>query len=506
MSKVRIKIDGKDIGCEDWMTIMQAAESAGIEIPHLCYHPALRAVATCRLCVVKIDGIPKLQTACSTKVADGINIWTETDEVRKARADALEFLLINHPLDCPQCEKAGECKLQDYVFIYGKQKSRFREKKRDFGRRDISSKIMLRPNRCVLCTRCIRYAEEILKTGGLCVVERGGKTNITVYPEGGFEGKWTLNVTNLCPVGALIPKEWACRSRPVYLKVVSSICPMCSRGCNVFLDLKGIEPVRVRPRINPKVNFYWLCDYGYSSYKAFELSKREIHTLERKNSTLVRGVPENIIQNACDFIKNSSREMGICLSPFLSNEEIIAIKEFGEKLGIKSFYFIPPEYVKEEEKDWLLTSEKAPNMNGLKKIVPSIKDLSSAQERNLTIFGWILKDLSLPSVVEKVLLVSNRIPENIKEKVGFFIPEAGWAEKEGSWTNFEGRVQWFGNAVQPVGESIKITDLIIFISKKLMVDLSFSSPDALLSLLKAQFPSAPIEEERMSAVRKIGVR
>jgi len=506
MSRVKIKIDGREIEAEDWMTIMQAAESAGIEIPHFCYHPALKVVATCRLCVVKIEGIPKLQTACSTKVSDGMVVWTEVEEVRRARADALEFLLINHPLDCPQCEKAGECKLQDYAFKYGKPGSRFKERKRDFGKRDISSKIKIRPNRCVLCTRCVRYAQDLLKTGGLCVVERGGKCYITVYPENGFEGDYTLNVTTLCPVGALISKDWAYKSRPVYLKVASSICPLCSMGCNVFLDVKGIEPVRVRPRKNLKVNYYWLCDYGYLSYKAFALSEREIYALEKKNSTLVRGIQEKIIQNLCDFIKNHAQEMGICLSPFLTNEEIIAIKEFGNALGINSFYFIQPEYLREHENLWLLKPEKAPNMNGLKKIIPSIKEFSSAGEKVLALFGWLMKNVSIPSGVEKIILVSNRLPENLKEKVEFFIPEAGWAEKEGSWTNFEGRVQWFTYAIEPVGESIRIIDFILFVSKNLGLNFKFSSMENLIYLLKGYFPQVELEREVMNSLRKVGVR
>jgi len=506
MSRVKIKIDGREIEAEEWMTIMQAAESAGLEIPHFCYHPALKVVATCRLCVVKIEGIPKLQTACSTKVSDGMVVWTDTDEVRRARADALEFLLINHPLDCPQCEKAGECRLQDYVFKYGKPQSRFKERKRDFGKGDISSKIKIRPNRCVLCTRCVRYAQDILKTGGLCVVERGGKAHVTVYPENGFEGDYTLNVTTLCPVGALISKDWAYKARPVYLRVASSICPLCSRGCNVFLDVKGIEPVRVRPRKNLKVNYYWLCDYGYLSYKSFVLSEREIYTLERKNSVLVRGIQEKIIHNLCEFIKNHSKEIGICLSPFLTNEEIIAIKEFGGGGGINSFYFIPPEYVKEHENVWLLKPEKAPNMTGLKKILPFVKEVSSAGEKILAIFGWIIREVSIPSTVKKVILVSNRIPENLKEKVEYFIPEAGWAEKCGTWTNFEGRVQWLTNAIEPVGESIRIIDLIQFVSKALRVSLKFSSAEDLVKAVKEYYPEAEIEGEIRESGRKTGVR
>ncbi len=506
MSKVKIKVDGKEIFAEDWMTIMQALEANDIEIPHFCYHPALKVVATCRLCVVKIEGVPKLQTACSTKVSDGMVIWTDTDEVRRARADALEFLLINHPLDCPQCEKAGECKLQDYTFKYGKPESRFKEKKSDFGKWDISSKIMLRPNRCVLCTRCVRYIERVLKSGGLCVVERGGKAHITVYPEGGFEGDYTLNVTTLCPVGALISKDWAFKARPVYLKVASSICTLCSRGCSVFLDVKGIEPVRVRPRKNLKVNFYWLCDYGYLSFKEFQLSRRELYALERKNSGLIRAMPEKVIDGILEFIKKNPGEIGICLSPFLTNEELIAIKEFGEKMGISSFYFIPPEYVKEHENSWLLKPEKAPNMNGLKRIIPAIKNLLDAEERILIVLGWIMNDVSVPSRVEKVLLVSNRIPENLKERVELFIPEAGWAEKEGSWTNFDGMVQWLSSAVDPAGESIRILDLIIFISRNLGLNLPFSSIDGIIPLLKTYFPDADVEGEKRNAIRKIGVR
>lgn len=504
-SKVKIKINGREVEAESWMTVMQAAEACGIHIPHLCYHPGLRPVATCRLCVVKIEGVPKLQTACSTKVSEGMVVWTETEEVRKARADALEFLLINHPLDCPRCEKAGECLLQDYSFFYGKGKGRFRERKRDFGGRDISSKITLRPNRCVLCTRCVRYAEEVIKTGGLTVVERGGRAHIAVYPEGGFEGDYTLNVTSLCPVGALIPIDWRFKARPVYLRVASSICPLCSRGCNVYLDVKGIEPVRVRPRENRKVNYFYLCDYGYYAYKHFLPSKRELYFLERKDG-LKRAIPERVFSSISDFLFRHLSHTGICLSPFLSNEEMIALKEFGNLLKVSSFYFIPPEYVREHENSWLMKPEKAPNMEGLRKILPEAREFSLAKEKVLFVAGDIMRELSLPGEVERIVLFSSSIPEGWKDKIEFFVPLAGWAERNGTWTNFEGRVQWFESAIEPVGDSMRVMDFLSEISGKMGVGFPFRSAKDVIPLLKRFFPDAPVEEEMKGSVRKTGVR
>lgn len=502
MEKVKIKIDGKEYEVEGWMSILRAAQSVGIEIPHFCYHPALRVVATCRLCVVKVEGIPKLQTACSTQVKNGMVIWTNTEEVRRARADALEFLLANHPLDCPQCEKAGECKLQDYAFNYGKPVSRFREVKRDLGKRDISSKITLRPNRCVLCTRCVRYAEEYMGTGGLTVVERGGMANVAVYPEGAFEGDYTLNVTHLCPVGALIPKHYMYKSRPTYLKVGSSICPLCSRGCNVFLDIKGVEPVRVRPRENMEVNYYWLCDYGYLAYQHFKPLNRERTLLVKIGRDLRRQLRDKIIKYIAGELKKG--DFSIVITPFLTNEELMAVKVFSEKLGINKIYLLYPEYIKEHEGSELLKPEKAPNMKGVERIFGKLEPETEASG-DVFLIGWFFKEPNFGRGVSEIFVHSLKLPSSCREKIEAFVPEAGWGEKEGSFTNWEGRVQWMTKIIDPIGESMDVITLLSILASEIGIDFPYRTPYDTMADLKKVLPGYDVEMPSRG-IKKVGVR
>jgi len=242
-----LTIDGKEITVELGTTILKAAERLGIFIPHYCYHPSLSVVGSCRMCFVEIEGSPKLVPACSTVAVDGMKVLTNSENVIKARESMLEFLLINHPLDCPVCDQAGECKLQDYAFLYGKNHSRFNEQKRLLPNKDFGEHIVLYANRCILCTRCVRFCQEIAGYEELGVFLRGGKAQIDIFPGKTLKNKLAGNIVDICPVGALIDKDFLHKTRVWNLTSYNSICPKCSRGCNIRIDVKDNTIFRIKP-------------------------------------------------------------------------------------------------------------------------------------------------------------------------------------------------------------------------------------------------------------------
>src|SRR6187455_2054867 len=270
-------------------SMIQACALAKIDVPHYCYHPKLPVAGNCRMCLVEFgtaalgpdrkpvlaaDGTPKIAKsprpaiACATPIAPGMEIYTNTPGVIDMRKSVLEFLLINHPLDCPICDQAGECKLQEYSVDYGKSDSRFVEPKVHKPKRvDLGPRIVLDDERCILCTRCIRFTKDIVGDDALGIVNRGSYNTLTAYPDKVFDNNYTLNTVDICPVGALTSKDFRFRQRVWYLKEVETICPGCSTGCSVSVYHNEEGLWRVKPRFNPEVNGYWMCDEGRDTYK-----------------------------------------------------------------------------------------------------------------------------------------------------------------------------------------------------------------------------------------------
>ena len=256
-------IDGRELTVPEGTTVLQAAIRNGIEIPHYCYHPGLRIAGNCRMCLVEIEKFPKPAIACNTVVTDGMVVHTDTERVRKLREAVLEFLLINHPLDCPVCDQAGECQLQEYGYRHGSATSRFREEK-EHGpkRRVLGPHVLYDWERCIKCTRCIRFCQEVTGTAELGMFHRGVREEIGTFPGRPLDNAYSGCVVDLCPVGALTLREFRFRSRVWFLTDVPSVCPGCARGCSVFLGTFRNEIQRIRPRTNHAVNRWWICDEG----------------------------------------------------------------------------------------------------------------------------------------------------------------------------------------------------------------------------------------------------
>src|SRR5438132_976792 len=265
---VTLTIDGAPVSVPPGTLVIEAAKQAGVLVPHYCYHPGLPVAGVCRMCLVEVEKAPKLQIACATTVTEGMVVKTQTAQAKDARQSVLEFLLINHPLDCPICDQAGECELQDFVFQEGQARTRYAEFAKRFNPvEDFGPDVLYVPNRCILCTRCVRFMEDVAKEPVLNVSERGDRAFIGIHPEARLDHPWAGNVVDLCPVGSLLSKDFLHKARAWELDKTASVCTGCSQGCNVTLDTRDDVVVRVRPRPNLEVNRYFICDHGRMNYR-----------------------------------------------------------------------------------------------------------------------------------------------------------------------------------------------------------------------------------------------
>jgi NADH-quinone oxidoreductase subunit G len=340
---VTLTIDGREVTVPRGTTILEAAEAMGNRVPHYCYHPGLSRPAQCRLCLVEVQGAPKLQASCVTTVADGQVVFTQSEAARTQRRGVLEFYLKNHPLDCPICDQSGECKLQDYVHEEGRAHGRSREPKRVFGRDDFGGDVLFYGDRCVMCTRCVRFMNEMAQDPRLTVVERGNRSIIDTFFEEGLQGSpYAGNIVDICPVGALVSKDFLHKARAWDLDRTPSICTSCSQGCNVELHVRDNLVQRLRPRDNPEVNQHWMCDYGRERYEGMNRGGRQLRP--ELGRPLAEGAPpaegsgswEGTLSTLADALvaaREAGAEVRALVSPFLSNEDLAAAEALVSALG-----------------------------------------------------------------------------------------------------------------------------------------------------------------------------
>ncbi|MBW3535968.1 MAG: (2Fe-2S)-binding protein, partial [Gemmatimonadetes bacterium] len=335
---VTLTVDGREVTVPKGTTILQAAEKVGSKVPHYCYHPGLSAPAMCRLCLVEVEKAPKLMPSCVTMAADGQVVNTESEKALAMRQGVLEFYLINHPLDCPICDQSGECKLQDYVHAEGRQHGRSREPKRVFGRDDFGADVLFYGDRCVMCTRCVRFMEEVEQDHRLTVVERGDRAVIDTFFDEGLEGThWSGNVVDICPVGALVSKDFLYKQRAWDLDHTPSVCPNCSQGCNIDLHTRDNLVQRLKPRANMDVNAYWMCDYGR---KHLVMSNRGVRLevpLLREDGRLVPVDWKRALEAVAGRVDAlSGGEGGVAVvSPSASNESLFYFSLLLDRLGVE---------------------------------------------------------------------------------------------------------------------------------------------------------------------------
>src|SRR5688500_1108048 len=317
---VKVTIEGRQVDVPAGTSILEAAKAVGVLIPHYCYHPGLPVAGVCRMCLVEVEKAPKLAPACATSVAEGQVIHVHSKQATAARTGVLEMLLINHPLDCPICDQSGECELQDYTFQEGRKDSRYHEPKRFNPVEDFGGDVLYVPNRCILCTRCVRFMDDVAQDPVLNVSERGDRALIGKFAGQDLTHPWAGNVVDLCPVGALLSKDFLNKARSWELDRNASNCPNCTQGCNAIIETRDNTVVRIRPRANADVNEYFLCDHGRLNYRWMNRPDRLEAPMVRQRGALAIADWDVALAAAANAL--SGKRAFVLASPMLSNEAL----------------------------------------------------------------------------------------------------------------------------------------------------------------------------------------
>lgn len=510
----KLKINGKKIEVDQGTTILEAAASHGIEIPHFCYHPALSRPANCRMCLVecaaprggKLVAFPKLQPSCYTQVAEGMEVQTESDQVVRARKAVLEFILLNHPVDCPICDQAGECKLQDFYFHYSAQESRLKTRKvhkvKVF---PIGPEVVYDGERCILCTRCVRFCDEITGTAELTTVQRADLTEIRTFPGLELDNDYSLCTVDLCPVGALTDRDFRFKCRVWYLETTDSVCTGCARGCNIHLEHFKGETQRYRPRPNHDVNQWWMCDHGRRTYRTLHDNRLLSPRIEGDEVPMTRAIAE-AVSSLRRFIKTQGvDELAVVLSPHMPTEDLAALIHLTTGLGVTRFYaagkpddaFTLRREPSKTHDDFLIVEDKNPNFTGLVALaaaagieVRSAVDLfNDLAEDAFT--GLYLTSSDFPYEREhqehferalgelELLIYQAAHDKGLASLATVALPAATHAERSGSFVNVDGIQQPFDQAYEPHGLAQPDFTYAIKLSKRLGVGWPYESFDEL---------------------------
>ncbi len=344
----KITINQESISVPDGTTIIEAAGQLGIEIPRYCYHPGLSIAGSCRMCLVEIEKMPKLQPACNTRVTDGMVVTTNSEKVQDAVSGVLEFLLINHPLDCPVCDQAGECYLQEYYMKFGLYDSRMNENKIKRHKAEvIGPHVILDTERCVLCSRCVRFVREVSRSNEIGIFNRGGESEIRLLPDKILDNNYSGNVVDICPVGALTDRDFRFQCRVWYLSKTNSVCNGCSRGCNITVEANRQRPhhgegrrvMRLKPRFNKNVNQWWMCDEGRYSYKFIDDPSRLVQPQIKKSNEFEplhwNDAIREVVSRLMEAKKARLNSVVVIASPQLTNEDLFLMRKFfGFDLGL----------------------------------------------------------------------------------------------------------------------------------------------------------------------------
>ncbi|MBU0506990.1 (2Fe-2S)-binding protein [bacterium] len=464
MSKVRLIIDGTEIEVDEGTNLIEAAKQIGLEIPHFCYHPGLSPDGNCRMCLVEVEKIPKPVIACKTVATEGMVVKTNTELIEKARSSVMEFLLINHPLDCPTCDQAGECKLQDYYMDYDLQPSRYKEKKvRKRKMIDLGSGVMLDEERCVVCRRCVRFCREIAGKEELYVQERGHNSMVATFPGKEMTNPYSGNTVDVCPVGALTSKDFRYKKRVWYLSQTDSICPGCSRGCNISIHYEGNVVYRLKPRENLEVNKYWMCDFGRYDYK-FINEERRLIPAYRKDGVF----SEVSYQEAMSYLRETLTSYDPLNIAFIASaqESVEAIDSFvafaKDKFFADTVYYSKNDPAQSYADDILIAKDKNPNLAhiqklGLKEVEAIAKDIQAVViQRNLSESDLgLIKKRGL-----KVLVLFATNYTKVDERALVIFPIPTYAEQSGCYVNCDGMMQSFKKAFDAQGEAKTIQEYI----------------------------------------------
>lgn len=458
----KLTIDGKEIEVPDGTRLFDACtEARGEALPHFCYHPDLPIAGVCRLCQVEVEGMPKLTIACNTMVREGMVVHTRNERVTKANQQVLEMHLINHPVDCPICDQAGECGLQDQYMQFGLYDSKveMEDKVNKIKAKVIGPHVILDQERCVLCSRCVRFCNDITGTGELGIFNRGDRAEIDTAPGVELDNNYSMNTVDICPVGALTSRDFRFQKRVWMLKAAESICPGCATGCNVRVDHEGGKVYRLKPRYNPEVNGRWMCDQGRMIYK-------DVHSEKRLTDPVRNGEPIKWGDAGATMKELVSPDnLGlVIISAHQSLEEMYLAREMvagnaGQDTKICAFI---NDSDTGEADSLLLAADRTPNRQGLELLSIPVVSASDLAERLGACQGTVLVQGGNPaedSVVAEALkkpaklIYMGTLKNETSDLATLVLPGAMWAEKQGIFINKQGRLQEFKQAVARCGNA-----------------------------------------------------
>ena len=482
-----VQIDGTWHQFPKGTRVIEACEHVGIFVPRYCYHKKLSSPGNCRMCLIEmgfprlgpdrkpelgadgkpvINWMPRPQICCAQDVAEGMAVRTESPLVKECRNSVMEFLLINHPLDCPICDQAGECQLQEFSVDYGNSQSRFLENKVKKPKAvSVGARVTLDDERCILCSRCIRFCQEIAHDDVLGFVDRGSHTILTAHPGKSLDNNYSLNTVDICPVGALTSTDFRFKMRVWFLKETKSICTSCATGCNTIIGTREDVIYRQTPRENDHVNSSWMCDYGRLNYKYLEAEDRLLEPQIRSDGKLVPADWPTAIGHVALQLKQFTRtEIAIVASGRMTNEELWLTAQLAKSLGVEWIDIVPR---RGPGDDILLSKDRNPNRNGARLILPSSSEpgakltaigdaVKSGQIKALIILKENAMHLGLP--IEQLaklraLIVMNTLPNEATGIASVILPACGFAEKRGSMINGKGRLQRLNRATRPPGNA-----------------------------------------------------
>jgi NADH-quinone oxidoreductase subunit G len=504
MDPIKITIDGKEVTTAKGTTVIQAAADIGIAIPHYCYHPKLSIAGNCRMCLVEVEKMPKLQIACNTQAMEGMSVLTQSPKVLAIRKAVMEFLLVNHPLDCPICDQAGECWLQDYYMQHDLQDSRFEERKEHDRKREIfGPNVVFDGERCIKCTRCVRFLQEVTHTEELAVVNRGDHSTIALFPGAILDNPLSANVVDICPVGALTDRDFRFKVRVWYLQKTPSICPGCSTGCNVSIETYQNRISRFKPRINEEVNSHWLCDEGRYCFHDLTGGERLTTPMIRHEGGLVPTTWDKALQATLSGLR-SAAPLAAVLSGRNTNEEAFLfaklIKKIAPDAALEVFY---QERELTEVQKILMSPDRSPNFRGA-------RDMGVSSNGSFDSLMQKLKqgNFSAACVVGEDLIGADRDPEAVRQalkKLSFLVvqdiritetaelahvvlPSTHFGEKEGTYTNRNGRVQQLNAAAIAPEGALQDWEIFVRLLDASAESFSYSTPSEIFEALAKAAP------------------
>jgi len=507
METVTLTIDGKQISVEKGKTVLQAAIEAGVQVPYYCYHPGIGIDGSCRVCLVKIEKMPKLQVSCSVTCTEGMVVHTQAPDVIEGRAGVFEFLLINHPLDCPVCDKGGECPLQDFSYSFGPDESRMEFPRRVFDGEgvkadvDFGPTLMLNRNRCIMCTRCIRFMREVDGDAQIGVVDRGYGSEISTFEEQGVHSLVSGNLMDVCPVGAITTRDYRFKSRPWDNPVaVDTICTYCEKGCNTTAWLKakpewakGARLVRFTPRHNPDVNDYWMCDIGRFQYHWIESDERLTGPQTRRHGALSDVPWQDAITATTKALQEAKDSARFLVSAHASHEELYLVARLGQHLqgdaardaiAVTWTSSVKPQ---PERTKFRVPTVDAPNVAGARAIgltdaapgapAPDLSALRAAvaagtvstlyvidpgPRGSMGDLSWIVDARRANTI--KTLIVQGVLKSALTEAADIVLSGACFVEKDATYTNAQGRLQAASRAIPAPGNAMEDAQILLAVA------------------------------------------